>query len=158
MPAHLIQQLTSQLCRAFAMHQVLVTQPRERMLHLQAVPLGDHFHPRRSNLLLCELPPSGNWDVYVDENLAYEGDDPARQQLFAGERRRQWRQLTFPTPVSGDVNEAILSTLEWLESDLRRKLSGERRVEASSPPRSLARRSVPRCSPAPDGASCRWNF
>ena len=134
MPAHLIQQLTPQLCLAFAMHQILVTQPRERMLHLQAVPLGAHFQPRRTNLLLCELPPSRHWDVYVDENLAYKGDDPARKQLFAGERRRQWRQLTFQTPVSGDVNEAILSSLEWLESDLRRRVSGERRVEMSAPP------------------------
>ena len=111
-----IRQPLAQLRKA---HQVELAQPRERMLQLNAVPLGPLFNKRCTNALLRQKPGAHNWIGHVDEDLAYLGDDPARRALFAGPRRKGWLELAPIEPVLGDVNRGIVWLLGELDSPLR---------------------------------------
>lgn len=108
-------------------HRVQVHAPRDRMIELKAVPLGAGFSKPCTNLLLWDrhrpevpsveaLGPA--WRVFVDDDLTYSGDDPARRSLFGGPRRKRWQGLTPPEPLQGDVNDVLLGALELLNSPL----------------------------------------
>ena len=115
----LTKEVSPPLNRLLATHRVECFQPRERMLQLNSVPAGERFSKRRTNVLLREQTAGGAWLVYVDEDLKYRGDDVARQSLFGGPARRGWLPLVVPQPLRGDVNQAIVWTLEQLESGVR---------------------------------------
>jgi len=123
----LIDQLSDQCTGVLRGHAVQVAAPQEEMLELKAVLAGPGHSKPRTNLLLRRLPELGQWEVFVDEDFCYTGEDHQRRRLFCGLRANQWLSLTPPEPVEGDVNQALLRALEWLDSPLRDQI-------AASPP------------------------
>ncbi len=116
----LTKQLNGQLGRLLKVNSVTCSQPKERMLQLDEVPVGAAFNHGSTNVLLCEDAKSGRWDVYVDEDLVYTGDNPKRQKVFQGIRSRGWRLLFVDTKLPPDINVVIVWVLQQLESKLRR--------------------------------------
>ena len=103
-------------------HAVQVSAPGEGMLRLDAVEVGPQHNKPRSNLLLRWHPARQRWEFFVDDDLRYLGDDPARQMFFTGAHVQHWQSLVVPNPVCGDVHEAMLRLLEWLDSPMRQAL------------------------------------
>jgi hypothetical protein len=97
-------------------HKVAVLQSRRHLVQLNAVPAGPGFSKPRTNVLLRRRPGDDAWDAFVDDDLAYSGDDPGHGALFAGPRQRHWLSLTPAEPLHGDVNAVIRQVLTWLES------------------------------------------
>lgn len=120
----LTQELQGELCRLLAAHQVTMRQPRQQMLQLDAVPVGSGFSAARTNVLLRQCPSTDAWQVFVDEGLAYQGDDPGRRAVFQGAARRGWQPMALQRPLVGDINHAVVLTLDWLDSDIRRQVRG----------------------------------
>jgi hypothetical protein len=103
--------------RAFLQtQQVEVHAPRERMLELKAVPVGEGFSKRCTNLLLWNR---GAWRAFVDDDLAVAAGEPHREELLRGPSRQRWRRLTPAEPFSGDVNDVLVTVLDLLDSPLR---------------------------------------
>jgi hypothetical protein len=113
--ATLLGAMNPDLGRLLAAHQVALSQPRPHLLVLDAVPVGAGFSKPCTNVLLCERPPSAAWRAYVDDDLRYQGPDPARRAMLVGPSRRGWRELAAG-PIEGNVNQAILWTLQRLDS------------------------------------------
>ncbi|MGE0607273.1 MAG: hypothetical protein AB7O62_09285 [Pirellulales bacterium] len=101
-------------------HQVKLSQPRDCMLQLNAVPLGPGFNKRCTNALMRQRPRLQGWAAYVDDDLTYLGDVASRRAMFAGARRNGWLELTPAEPIAGDVNCGIVWLLEQLDSPLRK--------------------------------------
>jgi hypothetical protein len=120
-----------QLARLLEMYQVAVSQPRDRMVQLEAVPVGAEFNHPCTNVLVRASAGGQNWQLFVDHDLVYRGEDARRHQVFQGTRRRGWQQLAIGQPVRGDVNTAIVTALEWLESDVVRRASEPLRARES---------------------------
>ena len=123
----LIDQLSDQCTGVLREHAVQMAAPQEEMLELKAVLAGPGHSKPRTNLLLRRLPELGQWEIFVDDDFCYTGEDPRRRGLFCGVRVNQWLSLTPPEPVEGDVNQALLRALEWLDSPWRSQI-------AASPP------------------------
>jgi len=114
----LVKQLDKRIDRLLKLHHVAVSQPREQMLQLDEVPLGHDFSNPSTNVLFKQTPSNSIWQVFVDEDLVYTGEDARRQNLFQGQRRRGWMQLNTKTKVKGSLNEAIVWFLNSAESEL----------------------------------------
>jgi hypothetical protein len=86
------------------------------------VPLSDAFSKERANLLLRPVGRgSGQQDaveLYVDEDLAYHGDDPVLREALQGETVRGWRALRLQ-PVRGPFDDAVCAWLDILRSPIR---------------------------------------
>jgi len=76
-----------ELNQLLAAHRVQIFQPREHMVQLNAVPTGAGFSKPCTNVLLRQQLEGGPWEVFVDDNLAYAGDNSERTRLFRGTRR-----------------------------------------------------------------------
>jgi hypothetical protein len=107
---------------SLAAHAVRISAPGEGMLRLDAVEVGPHYNKPRTNLLLRYRPSQPGWDMFADDDLQYLGDDPRRRQLFTGPRFQHWLALVTPHPVRGDVHDALLTLLDWLDSPMRESL------------------------------------
>jgi len=112
------KELNSQLGDLLRLHHVTVSQPHERILQLDDVPVGDSFNQPVTNLLVRQDSRRDRWQVFVDETLKYLGTDLARQQLFQGSQHRGWLLLSQRF-AAGDVNDAIVWALNMLDSGLR---------------------------------------
>jgi len=119
----LIDQLSDQCSGVLREHAVQVAAPQDEMLELKAVLAGPGYTKPRTNLLLRRLPELGQWEVFVDDDFSYTGEDPRRRALFCGVRVSQWLSLTPPEPVEGDVNQALLRALEWIDSPWRSQMA-----------------------------------
>jgi hypothetical protein len=117
----IIDQLSDQWAGVLREHAVQVAGPHDEMLELKAVLAGPGYTKPRTNLLLRRV--LGCWEVFVDDDFHYLGDDERRRRLFCGDRVNQWRALTPPEPVEGDVHRALLCALEWLDSPIRAKVA-----------------------------------
>ncbi|MFV2067664.1 MAG: AAA family ATPase [Pirellulales bacterium] len=111
--------LNDQLVQVLLNHQVQVIAPRNCSTQLNAVLAGPDFTKPRTNVLLRCRDGHLPWEIFVDEDFRYQGDDPQRRRLFSGPRHRNWLALTPPKSLRGNVNDAILRVLEWLDSPLR---------------------------------------
>lgn len=131
----LIDQLSDQCSGVLREHAVQVATPQEEMLELKAVQAGPGYTKPRTNLLLRRLPELGQWEVFVDEDFYYTGEDDRRRRLFCGMRASQWLSLTPPEPIEGDVNQALLRALEWLDSPLRDQMAASPPVPGERPRR-----------------------
>ena len=141
METSLRQQLDGQLCRLLATRQVTISQPRDQMLQLNDVPVGPDFNHPSTNVLLCQVSPSSPWQLFVDDDLAYEGEEPARRHALSGHRRRGWQPCAVHPPLVGDVNEAVKGALEWLGTDLTDLAGAE--TGTAVPPRKTSAAAVP---------------
>ena len=130
--ATLVKQIDIRLERVLKLHQIAVSQPRESMLQLEAVPLGRDFNHPFTNVLLRQSISESVWQVFVDEDLVYTGDDPVRKKAFQGTRRRGWMQLAAGTSVKGSPNEAIVWFLIMAKSDLEHQATKELQSSDSS--------------------------
>lgn len=106
----------------FRSRQVGVSAPGEGMVKLAAVPVGDRFNKQCTHVLF-HCSSGGPWQVFVDEDLVYRGDDPVRRTMLLGRSRRGWQGLAPRWPVRGSINRAILWALQRLESPLVFELS-----------------------------------
>lgn len=98
--------------------------PRSRMIQLNGVSVGEDFSKPCTNLLLRRLDhQDGRWDVFVDEDFYYVGNDPERRGWFCGQRASRWSRLKLDKPVSGDVNHAIMQGLELVESPVLKDMA-----------------------------------
>src|SRR5437588_11030968 len=98
-------QLDPQLIEVLSLHQVQVMHPRRRMVQVSAVPAGPGFNKSLTNVLLRRRSEGGNWEVFVDEDLAYVGANTDRGQLFSGARQKRWLEVIPPAPLHGDLND-----------------------------------------------------
>lgn len=114
----LTSDLAPELSQVLKAHHVQVTQPRDWMVQLSAVPAGAGFSKPCTNVLLRQRSGGGAWEAYVDDDLAYSGGSTERDRLFSGPRLHRWLRLNPPEPLHGSVNEAILRVLDWLDSPL----------------------------------------
>lgn len=119
----IVDQLNDQSADALRQHAVQVATPNEEMLELKAVLVGEGYTKPRTNLLLRRMPGLDRWEIFVDDDFHYTGDDDRRRRLFCGDRMNQWLALTPPEPVEGDVNRALLCALEWLDSPIRNAIA-----------------------------------
>lgn len=126
-------------------HHVHISKPRDQMLQLDQVPVGASFSKPMTNVLLRYETAEDLWQVFVDEDLRYQGSDLDRRRLFEGPRHRGWLQLLSGLPPGGDVNDAVVWILTQLESQLR-----------AAAPRKLKRRfeSAETTSAADESAPC----
>ncbi len=117
----LLQQLDGRLTKLFAQWQVHVFEPREHMIQCNAVNVGTDFTKPRTNLLLRQRQAGGasaRWEIFIDDDIEYRGNDARKRQLFQGAHRRRWQMLTPPQSVRGDLNHALRLALAWLASPL----------------------------------------
>jgi len=63
------KELNSQLGDLLRLHHVTVSQPHERILQLDDVPVGDSFNQPVTNLLVRQDSRRDRWQVFVDETL-----------------------------------------------------------------------------------------
>jgi ATP-dependent Clp protease ATP-binding subunit ClpA len=112
--------LKPELMHVLEANKVQISEPREQMVQFNAVRVGPKFSKPATNVLQVQQSDDITWQVFVDEDLSYTGDDPARQRLFQGEPREGWKPVMSLRPLEGDVNLVILRVLEWLESPMRR--------------------------------------
>ena len=117
---------------AMSARAVQVSAPGEGLLRLDAVELGPQHNKPRTNVLLRWQAGRQGWDFFVDDDLQYLGDDPARRLLFTGPQVHHWRAVVAPCPVCGDVHDAVLHLLDWLESPMRQTLSYVARPPAAA--------------------------
>jgi hypothetical protein len=113
------EKLNQRLVEVLAAHEVEIVEPREHMVQLNAVLAGAGFSKPRTNVLLRHRSDDWHWEIFVDEDFRYLGEDRARSSLFGGRSHERWLELTPPEPVAGDVNEAVLRALEYLDSPMR---------------------------------------
>ena len=111
--------------------RVQISEPEDRMVQLKEVRVGPRFTKPGTNVLLVH---EGGWEVFVDEDLSYVGEDPLKQQAFVGQVRGGWQQLLLSVPLETDVNLAVLRILEWLESPMRGVTRRAARVKRSALP------------------------
>jgi hypothetical protein len=107
-------QLNPRLMEVLEAHRVQISEPQDQMVQLNAVRVGPCFTKPGTNVLLVY---ETTWQVFVDEDLLYVGDDPQKHQAFLGETRDGWQQLAVP--IEGDANVAVTRVLDWLESPMR---------------------------------------
>jgi ATP-dependent Clp protease ATP-binding subunit ClpA len=110
--------LKPELMHVLQSNRVGISEPRDQMVQFNAVRVGPKFTKPATNVLLVERGQDGSWEVFVDEDLAYVGENPAKRQLFQGQSRESWQLLATP-PLEGDVNLVLLCVLEWLDSPMR---------------------------------------
>jgi hypothetical protein len=122
--------LRPELTHVLESNKVEISEPRDQMMRLGAVRIGPGFTKPATNVLLVQRGEDGCWEVFVDEDLCYGGDDPVKRRLFEGQCCNGWRQLTFSRPFGGasscppdgrpqgDVNLVVLRVLEWLDSPM----------------------------------------
>ncbi|MFZ1936222.1 MAG: hypothetical protein WCB27_16150 [Thermoguttaceae bacterium] len=114
----LADQLDRDLEQVLRSRAVNVVEPRDQMVQLNAVEAGAGFSKPATNVLLHrQLDLS--WRVFVDDDFRYLGGDRLRCRLFSGPQQDRWRELTPPEPLLGDLNNAILRVLGWLESPVQ---------------------------------------
>jgi hypothetical protein len=114
--------LNEQLRRALDAQRIEVLYPRERMIQLNGVSAGQGFSKPFTNVLLRQRA-GGAWEVFVDEDLHYLGDDPARRGLFGGGHHARWSRLQLAAPLEGDADQAVLGGLRLLDSPILQRLS-----------------------------------
>jgi len=124
-----IDELRSPLAEVLRAHAVQIAAPQEEMVELKAVLAGRCFSKPRTNLLLRRLPDLTHWQFFVDDDFSYQGDDDLRRRLFCGGRVNHWLELTPAEPVEGDVNQALLQALEWLDSPICQRMVAQRAGE-----------------------------
>ncbi|MDY0167770.1 MAG: hypothetical protein RBS80_14575 [Thermoguttaceae bacterium] len=108
--------LDPKLQGALQQYAVQIALPKNGMLQLNAVPVGEDHSKSRTNVLFCSHPAEECWRVFVDDDFRYTGAEPSRAALYAGERVAGWRELTPPVMLQGDIDAAILRVLGWLDS------------------------------------------
>ena len=119
---NLLQSVDDRWVHAMEARAVQISAPSQDQLQFDAVEVGPlHSKPRTNVLLHRRLGPQG-WEFFVDDDLAYLGGDEARRKLFTGPRFQHWQELMVPRPVQGDVHEAMLQLLHWLDSPMRERL------------------------------------
>jgi hypothetical protein len=113
----LSEQLDEDIRQWLNEHDVTISFPRSRMVQLDGVGVGEGFSKPFTNLLLRQLDnEAGRWDVYVDEDFYYVGNDAERRGWFCGQKTSRWSRLQLARPISGDVNGAIVQALDLVES------------------------------------------
>ncbi len=118
-----IEQLDDDIRQWLDKHNITIRFPRAPMIQLDGVSVGEDFSKPCTNVLLRHLDHgSGRWDVYVDEDFYYVGNDPERRGWFCGQKASRWSRLQLTRPVSGDVNHAIMQGLELVESPVLRQM------------------------------------
>jgi hypothetical protein len=114
--------LRARLAESLAARGVSVEALANGCLRLRGVPLSDEFSKERANLLLRPVGSGvGHRDaieIYVDEDLAYHGDDPVLREALQGETVRGWRALRLQ-PVHGPFDQAVCTWLEILRSPIQ---------------------------------------
>lgn len=95
---------------------VEVLNPRKQMVEFKSVPVGAGFTKPCTNLLMWN---NADWRLFVDDDLDYTGDDPRTAAMLRGPCRKRWQPLKVEGPLTGDVNDVLLSALELLDSPLR---------------------------------------
>ena len=126
--------LNPELMHVLEANRVEISEPRDQMVQFNAVRVGPTFTKPATNVLLVQRGDDDAWEVFVDENLSYTGDDPAKRGLFEGESREGWKQLNPPGPLEGDVNRVVLCLLEWLDSPMQAIVRRASRITRPSMP------------------------
>jgi hypothetical protein len=112
------EKINDQLVKALDAHQVQVLEPHAQMLQLNGVLAGPNFTKPRTNMLWCDRG-RGVWEVFVDEDFYYIGPDADRRKLFCGVRQSRWLALAPDEPIAGNLDRAVLSGLEFIDSPLQ---------------------------------------
>ncbi len=127
-----------------------------RMLRLDACPVGSLFNKPKTNVLF-QPQKLGRWQVFVDEDLTYQGLDPEALQLFSGPCHKKWKLLNFCEALPGNLNDLVRRVLavvagpndkrifpnekdQLMSSDLEKSIAGIGRVlspEALAPTETL---------------------
>jgi hypothetical protein len=96
-----------------------VEAPDTDTLALKRVPANERcFNKARTNVLIKRTTEGMPCVVCVDEDLEYQGADPALAHAFAaGATQQGWRVLTFGGGLHGDLTSALEFTLGMLGSD-----------------------------------------
>lgn len=89
-------------------------------LVVKSVPANHQcFSKPRTNLLIKRASQGMPCVVCVDEDLEYEGGDPALARAFAaGPLQQGWRVLTFSGGLHGDLTGALDYALDFLGAEL----------------------------------------
>jgi hypothetical protein len=118
-------QPSPQLASLLEATDIGVSTPGDHMIQLNTVEVGADFSKSHTNALLFRPQGQRHWEFFVDDDLAYTGGDLVRRRLFSGPRYRRWLALVPASKPAGDVDEAILTLLAWLDSPLPRPSGGK---------------------------------
>lgn len=134
------EKINEKLVQVLQAHQVQVVEPQAQTLQLNGVLAGAHFSKPRTNMLWRQRGHD-TWQVYVDEDFYYLGPDADRRRLFCGAKQARWLALTLEEPILGNLDRAILSGLECIDSPLQTawRKYGDLREDAA-PPRAVVKR------------------
>lgn len=135
------EKINEQLVKVLDAHQIQVVEPHAQMLQLNGVLAGPNFTKQRTNMLLCDRG-RGVWEVFVDEDFYYLGPDADRRRLFCGVKQARWLALAADEPVTGNLDRAVLSGLEMIDSPLQNawRKYGDLQEEQNAPPKALLKR------------------
>ncbi len=93
--------------------------PDENTIHLGEVPVHQrYFNKARSNVLLKREGQGRPFQVFVDEDLAYNGADPVMVKVFAGTLSiRGWHCLDLALNAEATMEEAVEAVFDFLGAE-----------------------------------------
>ncbi len=135
------EKINEKLVQVLDAHQIQVVEPQAQMLQLNGVLAGAHFSKPRTNMLWRHRGRDV-WEVFVDEDFYYLGPDADRRRLFCGAKQARWLALALEEPITGNLDRAVLSGLECIDSPLQNawRKYGDLREEPGGPPRAVLKR------------------